>query len=83
MFINTITQIIIEIAKIEKLDVILSGGVFQNKILLELTTKNLKKEKITYFCQHKRSVNDSSIALGQAFYFLSHNLEEPFIKDCK
>ena len=70
MFINTLVKIIIEISKREKLEVILSGGVFQNKTLLELTCKELKKEKILYCHQQETAINDGGIALGQAYYAL-------------
>ncbi len=73
MFINTLVKIIVDISKREKLDVILSGGVFQNKTLLELTCKELQDEKIRYYYQQKTAINDGGIALGQAYYALSHN----------
>jgi len=70
-FINTLVNIIIDIALIEKSDVILSGGVFQNKILLSLVIKKLEEEKISYFYQKNTCVNDSGISLGQIYYYLS------------
>ncbi|MFA6190821.1 MAG: carbamoyltransferase HypF [Sulfurimonas sp.] len=68
MFINTLLQIIINISKKEKLEVILSGGVFQNKTLLDLTVKRLEKENITCFHQQNSAINDGGIALGQAYF---------------
>lgn len=73
MFINTLVKIIIDISKREKFDVILSGGVFQNKTLLELTCQELKQEKIKYCFQQETAINDGGIALGQAYYALSHS----------
>lgn len=73
MFINTLVKIIADISKREKLDVILSGGVFQNKTLLELTCKELQEENITYYFQQETAINDGGIALGQAYYALSHS----------
>lgn len=70
MLINTLVAIIIEISKIEKKEIILSGGVFQNKTLLELIIKRLEKEKITYYFQKETAINDGGIALGQAYYYL-------------
>ena len=69
-FINTIVEIVLYIAKKESLDVILSGGVFQNKTLLELIIKRFKKENITYHYQQYTPINDSGISLGQIKYFL-------------
>lgn len=68
VFINTIVQIIIDISKLEKKDVILSGGVFQNKTLLELLIKSLKKENIKFYYQKETCTNDSGISLGQMYY---------------
>ena len=73
MLINTLAKIITDISKIEKLEVILSGGVFQNKTLLELVCKSLRDEKIKYYFQQKTAINDGGIALGQAYYVLSYN----------
>jgi hydrogenase maturation protein HypF len=67
-FINTLVKIIIDIAKIEKKDVILSGGVFQNKTLLNLVIKNLKAEKINYYYNQTTPCNDGGISLGQLYY---------------
>ena len=68
VFINTLVEIVLDISKIEKLDVILSGGVFQNKTLLELIIQEFEKEEITYFHQQETAINDGGIALGQAYY---------------
>ncbi len=47
--------------------VVLSGGVFQNKFLLEKSVFLLKKEGFQVFTNHLVSANDSGIALGQLF----------------
>ncbi|MBA3025636.1 MAG: carbamoyltransferase HypF [Sulfurimonas sp.] len=70
-FINTLVNIVIEIAKTEKMEVILSGGVFQNKTLLELLIKEFEEEKVTYYVQEETAINDGGIALGQLYYYLS------------
>ncbi len=67
-FINTLSQIVLYIAKNEKLPVILTGGVFQNKTLLEETIKKLKKEQIPYFFPTQTPINDGGISLGQLWY---------------
>jgi len=74
MLINTLVKIIIDISKIEKLEVILSGGVFQNKTLLQLICKELRQEKIKYYSQQETAINDGGIALGQAYYVLSKKI---------
>lgn len=56
--------------------VVLSGGVFQNKLLLRLTLDLLYKEGFRVFTHKNLSCNDSGISLGQAvianFSRLSH-----------
>ncbi|BCD62382.1 hydrogenase maturation protein HypF [Nitratiruptor sp. YY08-26] len=71
-FLNTLTAIIIEIAKREKLPVILSGGVFQNKTLLENTIKKLQQNSIPYFFPTQIPINDGGISLGQLWYALEN-----------
>lgn len=66
-FINTLVKIVIDISKLEKIEVILSGGVFQNKTLLELVVSGLEREKIKYYYQRDTAINDGGIALGQAY----------------
>lgn len=46
--------------------VALSGGVFQNSLLLRLTTGLLYREKFVVFKHERLSCNDSGISLGQA-----------------
>ncbi len=46
--------------------VVLSGGVFQNKLLLKLTLDLLHKEKFRVFRHENLSCGDSSLCLGQA-----------------
>lgn len=46
--------------------VALSGGVFQNKILLEQVTKRLQKESYTVLTHARVPANDGGISLGQA-----------------
>lgn len=50
--------------KIEK--IVLSGGVFQNKILTESSLNLLDKEGFRVFTHNKLACNDSGISLGQA-----------------
>lgn len=70
-FINTLVEIILFISKKHKeLPVVLSGGVFQNKTLLELVCKKLKKEKIKYFYSKEVPLNDGGISIGQIYNLL-------------
>ncbi len=72
-FINTLVDIVIKIAQKEQLEVILSGGVFQNKTLLELVIKKLKDENIKYHHNQRTPTNDGGISLGQIYYAISEN----------
>ena len=69
----TISQIITDMCKILREEknlnkVALSGGVFQNVILLNETIKRLKKEKFEVLIHQKVPTNDGGICLGQAIY---------------
>jgi hydrogenase maturation protein HypF len=46
--------------------VCLSGGVFQNRLLHELITQQLRKNKFTVYYNELLPANDGAIALGQA-----------------
>ena len=46
--------------------VALSGGVFMNRLLLQLLTRELKSAGLTVFVPHTVPVNDGCIAYGQA-----------------
>jgi hydrogenase maturation protein HypF len=69
-FHNTIAEVILEVSKqirknksLEK--VILSGGVFQNKYLLEKTLYLLNRNRFKVFTNHLVPSNDGGISLGQ------------------
>ena len=70
-FINGIANIIFEISKKEKMKILLSGGVFQNKTLLELIYKKFTKANLKFYINKKFCSNDSNVNLGQIYYFLS------------
>jgi len=72
IFINTLAKIVLDISKEENAEVILSGGVFQNKTLLELVEYRLNQEKIKYYYQQETAINDGGIALGQAYYIINY-----------
>jgi len=69
-FHNTIAQILLEVSLSIRRDtsftkVILSGGVFQNKYLLEKTLYLLRLNSFKVFNNHHVPVNDGGISLGQ------------------
>jgi hydrogenase maturation protein HypF len=69
-FHNTVAQVILEISKQIRKDtsldkVILSGGVFQNKYLLEKSSYLLNLNKFKVFTNHLVPANDGGISLGQ------------------
>ena len=66
-FYTTLTKIILDLAKKENLPVILSGGVFQNRTLLEFITKELKIANIKYYYNKTIPINDSGISVGQVW----------------
>jgi hydrogenase maturation protein HypF len=70
-FYATLVKIIVDITIKEKLPIILSGGVWQNKTLLEFTCKTLDKHNIKYYYNTTTPINDGGIALGQIWSYLS------------
>lgn len=71
-FINTIAKIIVSISmKHPDLPVVLSGGVFQNRVLLQNVIRAFKKNDIRYYIQSAVPINDGGISLGQAYYALN------------
>lgn len=65
-FINLLVEIIVEISnKYENLPIILTGGVFQNKILLELILKKLESRRV--YTSKKIPLNDGGISIGQIY----------------
>ncbi|MEF9427176.1 MAG: hypothetical protein L0956_08405 [Candidatus Mariimomonas ferrooxydans] len=72
-FHNTIVEIIIYIAQALRKEtglsiVALSGGVFQNTILLENTFNKLKKRGFIPLIHQLVPTNDGGISLGQSVY---------------
>jgi hydrogenase maturation protein HypF len=69
-FHNTVAQVILEAAKGMQVKyslnkVVLSGGVFQNRYLLEKTLYLLRSEGFRVFSHHLVPPNDGGISLGQ------------------
>lgn len=72
-FFNTIVEMIFYIAqKHPSLPLLFSGGVFQNKVLVEKISERCKIENRTYYFQNETAINDGGIALGQAWYALHY-----------
>jgi len=69
-FHNTIAQVILEVSKKMRKEtsfnkVILSGGVFQNKYLLEKSVFLLSRNSFKVFTNHLVPANDGGVSLGQ------------------
>ncbi len=69
-FHNTIAQVILDVAERIRKEyslnkVVLSGGVFQNKYLLERTVRKLRQSRFMVFTNHLVPSNDGGISLGQ------------------
>lgn len=70
-FINTIANIIFDISNLnQELDIVLSGGVFQNRTLLKIVFEKLKDKEL--YIGENYSTNDENISLGQAFFTLEN-----------
>ncbi|MEA3498012.1 MAG: carbamoyltransferase HypF [Campylobacterota bacterium] len=69
-FLNTIVNIIQIVSKDFDTDVVLSGGVFQNIILLEL----IKKKIPNIVLPHKLPCNDAAISFGQMIWAKENNI---------
>ena len=52
--------------------VALSGGVFQNRLLLRMVEEGLEKDQFTVLRHHLIPANDGGIALGQAAYAMQY-----------
>jgi hydrogenase maturation protein HypF len=69
-FHNTVAQAILEVSESIRKEtslkkVVLSGGVFQNKYLLEKTTQKLTQKMFKVYTNIQVPVNDGGISLGQ------------------
>lgn len=79
-FHHTMAQVIAEVCKLIAGDteidrVALSGGVFQNRLLLKLASAALQKEGFSVFTHHLVPCNDGGISLGQAV--IAHSVSIP------
>ncbi|MDO5045813.1 carbamoyltransferase HypF [Campylobacter sp.] len=69
-FINGICEVMLKIALEKKHDILLSGGVFQNKVFLKKIINIFKDNNIKYYFNQKLPTNDSSVAVGQLVFAL-------------
>jgi len=69
-FINGLANLIFDISTHYNMDVLFSGGVFQNKALLQKVIQIFKKNNKKYYINKKFPSNDSSICVGQIVYSL-------------
>ena len=74
-FINGIAALIAKIAKKHEKSVVLGGGCFANKALLEQTITLLKAQNTPYYLPKNLPASDESIALGQLYYALKDENE--------
>ncbi|MDQ7074167.1 MAG: carbamoyltransferase HypF [Gammaproteobacteria bacterium] len=64
---NSVVKMATKLAKKETLkQVVLSGGVFQNRTLLESVTEGLQQNGLTVFSHQMLPANDGGLAFGQA-----------------
>ena len=70
-FINGLANFIAAFAEGAGLEVVLSGGVFQNATLLNLTCAKLRERGIKFHLNREIPCNDSGIAYGQLAAYLS------------
>jgi len=72
-FINTLIAIMDDFANnYLELPIVFSGGVFQNKILLQRAIKHFKAKGRRYYMQERTPINDGGISLGQLAYALKN-----------
>jgi hydrogenase maturation protein HypF len=70
-FINTIGQIILDISNLHKdLPIILGGGVFQNRTLLELLINKFKDQNREFYYNKNIPLNDGGISVGQIYHII-------------
>ena len=74
-FINGLASLVAKIAKKHEKSVVLGGGCFANKALLEQTITLLKAQNTPYYLPKNLPAGDESIALGQLYYALKDENE--------
>lgn len=70
-FINSIVKMVVTISNLHReLPVVLCGGVFQNRTLVELILREFSAMDRKVYLPQKHSPNDESISVGQAYFTL-------------
>ena len=70
-FHNTLAAIIVAVARLQsQQEVLLTGGCFQNKLLLETTVSELRQASIEPYWHHRVPPNDGGLAAGQVMAVL-------------
>jgi hydrogenase maturation protein HypF len=76
-FIAMLSSLVLEIAERHPaLPVVLSGGVFQNRLLVAGVTEAMKARGRRCYIQRETPVNDGGIALGQLYHALHRSGRE-------
>lgn len=70
-FINALAEAMLKIAKRQNLEVVLSGGVFQNATLLNLVLQKFSASGVKFYLHKNTPSNDSGVAIGQLMAYLS------------
>jgi len=69
--VKLIVNLLIKLRNQSKINTVcFSGGVFQNRILLDWLSDELKKESFDFYFNEKVPSNDGGIALGQIYYYI-------------
>jgi hydrogenase maturation protein HypF len=65
---NTMAQMIVAVAEREAIEtVVLTGGCFQNRYLLESAVRSLRRSGFDVYWNQRVPINDGGIAMGQVF----------------
>lgn len=83
-FHNTLTEIIVEVAKrAGERKIVLTGGCFQNKYLTERTVHRLQAEGFRVYWHQRVPPNDGGISLGQIYAYIKKHTRTRQIIHCK
>lgn len=69
-FLNTLVELIVQIAQKDSYEVVLCGGVFCNRILSAKVLKRMRENDKKCYIGEKIPPNDNGIAIGQLYFLL-------------
>ncbi|RJP66231.1 MAG: carbamoyltransferase HypF [Ignavibacteriales bacterium] len=73
-FHNTLAEIIFKVAEqVGEKNLILSGGCFQNKYLMDRIIRTGKEKKLNVYRHHEIPTNDGGVSAGQIMYYLKYH----------